>query len=167
MVLDIVLWSIQMWVAFSIWIASPPGTPRICMFWMMTLAGLMSSMLSVVPDTPEFEPTPRIVLLAETSIVPEPLSMPLTRIVRVPAACAWVRRSAHVDTVTVAPPAPPVVPPAWVAQPTIPVGGFGFWLWLWLGDGCCDDGVPGELGGWLGPGPAASVTTTSSKAPAV
>jgi hypothetical protein len=52
--------------------------------------------------------------------------------------------------------APPVVPPAWVAQPTIPVGGFGFRLCDCEGDGGCDDAPPGELGGWLGPGPAAS-----------
>ena len=84
MVLDMVLWSIQMWVAFSIWIASPPGTPRMFRFWMITLAGCMSSMLRVVPETPEFAPTPRIVLLAVISTVPEPLSMPLTRMVRAP-----------------------------------------------------------------------------------
>src|SRR5688572_10145034 len=140
---------------------------------MITFAGDMSSMLRVVPLTPEFAPTPRIVLLAEISIVPEPAIMPLTRIVLVPAACAWVRRSAKVVTVTVAPPAPPVVPPACVAQPTIPPGGVG----LVLGVGDVEGEVDGEGGGVLGGGelgpgvvgvgPAASVTSTLSNEPAV
>src|SRR6478735_8112446 len=115
---------------------------------MITLAGDMSSILRVVPETPEFAPTPRIVLLAEISIVPEPAIMPLTRIVLVPAACAWVRRSAKVLTVTVAPPAPPVVPPACVAQPTIPPGGGG--LVLGVGEGDVDGEADGDGGGVLG-----------------
>jgi hypothetical protein len=90
---------------------------------MITLAGCMSSMLRVVPDTPEFAPTPRIVLLAVISTVPEPLSMPLTRMVLAPAACAWVRKSAKLVTLTVGPATPPVVPPPCVAQPMIPLGG--------------------------------------------
>src|SRR5687767_3378539 len=141
MVLDIVLWSIQMWVAFSIWIASPPRTPRMFMFWMMTLAGCMSSMLRVVPETPELAPIPRIVLFAVTSTVPEPLSMPLTRMVLAPAACAWVRKSAQVLTVTVGPPAPPVVPPACAAQPMTVPGCGG----LVLVDGEVDGDLDGEM----------------------
>src|SRR5687768_2197860 len=103
MVLDMVLWSIQMWVAFSIWMASLPGTPRMFRFWMMTLAGCMSSMLRTVPDTPELAPRPRMVLLAVISMVPEPDSMPLTRIVLVPEVWAWVRKSVQLFTVTVGP----------------------------------------------------------------
>src|SRR5688572_12900546 len=107
---------------------------------MITFAGCMSSMLRVVPEIPEFAPTPRIVLLAEISTVPEPAIMPLTRMVLVPAACAWVRKSVKLVTVTVAPPAPPVVPPACVAQPTIPPGGVG----LVLGVGDTDGETEGD-----------------------
>ncbi|GAA4160563.1 hypothetical protein GCM10022251_38810 [Phytohabitans flavus] len=106
-------------------------------------------------------------------MVPEPLSMPFTRIVRAPAVCAWVRRSAQLDTVTVGPLAPPVVPPACVAQPTIPPGGGG----VVVGGGVLVGGVEGvgevvgdvdgEVGGAVvGLGPAASVTSTLSKLPA-
>jgi hypothetical protein len=170
-VLESVLWSIQMWVAFSIWIASVPGTPRMLRFWMITLAGCMSSMLRVVPDRPELAPTPRIVLLAVTSTVPEPLSMPLTRMVRAPLACAWVRKSAQLLTVTVAPPAPPVVPPPCVAQPTIPPGWGGLLVGGVEGDGDVVGDTVGDTEvvgvGVVGLGPAASVTSTSSKEPAV
>jgi hypothetical protein len=131
----------------------------------------MSSMFRVVPEIPEPAPTPRIVLSAVSSTVPEPLIMPLTRIVRAPAVCAWVRRSAKLVTVTVGPPAPPVVPPACAAQPTSPPGTGGSEVGGVVGGGV--GGVVGGdvvgvvAGGVVGPGPAASVARTSSKAPRV
>src|SRR5688572_14220378 len=123
-----------MCVAYSTWLAPLPGTPRLLRIWMLSSAGCMPSRLRVVPGRPVLAPTPRIVLVAETSAVPEPFSMPLTRMVRAPEACAWVRKSVQVETVTVVPPEPPVVPPPCVAQPRIPVGGCGFCDWDCDGD---------------------------------
>ena len=76
-------------------------------------------------------------------------------------------------TVTVGPPAPPVVPPAWVAQPMIPPGGGGGGggdgLLVGEVEGDGDGEVEGEGPGGevVGLGPATSLTRTSSKEPAV
>src|SRR5690349_1094699 len=62
-------------------------------------------------ENPEFDPTPTIVLSEVTSCIgPGNASIPLTRMTRGPAVAISARNCAAVVTVTVGPPAPPVVP---------------------------------------------------------
>src|SRR5262252_4140376 len=102
-----------MCVPWSMWIASPlpllAWTNEIRMLRTMTLLTLR--MLRPQPVRPELDPTPRIVLFAATTTSPLQLKLPLTRMV-----CAVLEEAAEVRaesdvTVTVGPPAPPVVPP--------------------------------------------------------
>src|SRR5215831_14447908 len=85
-------------------------------FWRMTFLTWRSRRS---PMNPELAPTPMIDLLDPTSKSEVPrLIVPDTLIMRavVPATADWNAES--VVTVTVEPPAPPVVFPFWLAQPS-------------------------------------------------
>src|SRR5262245_11629314 len=114
-------------VPWSMWIASPLPLPactnEIRMLRTITLE--TSLMFRPQPVRPELEPTPRIVLFAATRTSSEQLKLPLTRMVCALDEAAAVVSAERLVTVPVAPPAPPVVPPPCVAQPTMPVCGGG------------------------------------------
>src|SRR5919205_270690 len=105
------------------WMASPLPLPASTLeiFMLRTMTLLMPRMFRPQPVRPELAPTPRIVLFAvrRTSSLQEKL--PLTRMTDAPDAATAVVRAERLVTVTVLPPAPPVVPPPWVAQPIRPL----------------------------------------------
>src|SRR6185369_719159 len=121
--LDRSLWSIHRWVELSMWMASPlplpAGTLAIFMFRTMTL--LTPFMFSPQPVRPELEPTPRIVLFEAIRTSAEQVKLPLTRMIWVVLELAALVRSVRLETLTVGPPLPPVVPPLWVAHPIRPL----------------------------------------------
>ncbi len=69
------------------------------------------------PLIPEPEPTPRIDLLDFTACMPDSEMMPDTRMMVRLLDCSALSSAEALVTVTVEPPAPPVVPPFWLAQP--------------------------------------------------
>src|SRR5215472_3364877 len=134
MSLNRLLWSTQMWSAYWMWIASPSPleavTNEMFMFWMITLKTLapdLPCMDSPMPVSPEFAPTPMIVLFDATLTSPDPENMPFTRMISGPLTAAALSSADSEVTVTVGPPEPPVVGPCpsplCVANPCMPVGG--------------------------------------------
>src|SRR5215472_13519531 len=136
MSLNRLLWSTQMWSAYWMWIASPSPleavTNEMFMFWMITLWTLapdLPCMDSPMPVSPEFAPTPMIDLFDATGTSPAPENMPFTRMISGPLLAAALSSADSEVTVTVGPPAPPVVGPCpsplSVAYPCMPVAGGG------------------------------------------
>src|SRR5215467_1438902 len=110
-------WSIHTsWVPCR-WIQSPSLLlARTCdIFRFLTMILLEFARLSSTANNSPVEPTPTMVLSEATrtiSLPVVPVILPDTWIIKGPELAAALSRSARVDTVTVAPPLPPVVTPA-------------------------------------------------------
>src|SRR5690242_5438896 len=113
--LDRSLWSIQMLCAEVCTLIESSSAFRKTRLRMMTLLTLLR--LSPPPLSPEPEPTPRIDLFELTLSMPDSEIMPDTRMICRLLDCSALSSADALVTVTVAPPAPPVVPPFWLAQP--------------------------------------------------
>src|SRR6185369_6724673 len=155
------LWSIQMWWENICTLMSSSAELLMRRLRRITLCTAFAGgevmlseigrpMLSPNPVKPEFAPRPTIVLSEVTSVIAVSVMVPLTWMTNGPDRWAKLMKSAAVDTVTVGPPAPPVVPfcprALTPAQPSAtPLAGGGL-----VGGGVVGGGVVG--GGVVGRG---------------
>jgi hypothetical protein len=166
------LWSIQTWCENICTLIASSGVPVKTRLRMMTLctalaggevtpSSIGSPMFRPPPVSPEFAPTPTIVLSEVTSCIgPGSVMTPLTWTISAPGRAMAARNPAASDTVTAGPPQPPVVP-FWPSANTSanPMMRGGVVQSTGGVDGVDDEG--GSLGGTTG---TVSATTSSNAA---